>query len=117
MAAGDRTGGQQVAALAGRDRPAFFTHVAGIGMSSTRRLTVGFLACCIAAAAGGQELPRRDAGQDVKSSDVRQRVGLTPGDNLLFNGWGITPAGKHVQISDLPLKMITSPDGKYLASV
>ena len=33
---------------------------------------------------------------------------------LLPNGWRISPAGRHVQVSDLPLNMILSPDAKYL---
>ncbi len=37
-----------------------------------------------------------------------------PGPNLLFNGWGLSPAGEHVKIGDMPLKLIASPDGKQL---
>ena len=34
---------------------------------------------------------------------------------LLPNGWHITPAGTHIPLpGDLPLKMVFSPDGKYL---
>ena len=33
----------------------------------------------------------------------------------LPNGWHITPAGTHIPLpGDLPLKMLFSPDGKYL---
>ncbi len=35
---------------------------------------------------------------------------------VLFNGWGISPAGKHVRIGSIPLKMIVSPDGKRILS-
>lgn len=64
------------------------------------------------------DVPGRSAGDDVKSADIRQRQGLLPGDNLLFNGWGVTPAGRHVLIrSDLALKMIVSPDGQRLLAV
>ncbi len=38
-------------------------------------------------------------------------------DNLLFNGWKLTPAGRHVGINALPLKMAISPDGKTLTAV
>ena len=38
-------------------------------------------------------------------------------DNLLFNGWKLTPAGRHVGVNALPLKMAISPDGKTLAAV
>ena len=53
----------------------------------------------------------------MKSPAVRERSGLTPNANLLFNGWGMTPAGKHTTISDLALKMIVSPDKKMLLAV
>ncbi|HEY8667782.1 MAG TPA: SMP-30/gluconolactonase/LRE family protein, partial [Tepidisphaeraceae bacterium] len=36
---------------------------------------------------------------------------------LLFNGWGVTPAGDHAKISDMPLKMLLSKDGKTLITV
>lgn len=39
-----------------------------------------------------------------------QRGGVT----LLPNGWRIAPAGRHVQIGDLPLNMVPSPDGRYI---
>ena len=39
----------------------------------------------------------------------------TAGDvTVLPNGWRIAPAGRHVQVSDLPLNMILSPDARYL---
>ncbi len=41
-----------------------------------------------------------------------------PGKNLLFNGWGLTPAGHHEPlIGDMVLKMIVAPDGKVAISV
>ncbi len=39
---------------------------------------------------------------------------LGAGVTLLPNGWKIKPAGRHMQIGDLPLAMVESPDGKYL---
>lgn len=59
----------------------------------------------------------RTAEEDVKSPDIRERQSLLPGKNMLSNGWGMTPAGEHVRISDLPLKMIVSPDKRMLVSV
>src|SRR5437870_2699228 len=53
-------------------------------------------------------------GEDVRSASVRMRPGLTPNGNVLFNGWGITPAGQQVPISDMALKMVISPDKKML---
>jgi YVTN family beta-propeller protein len=40
----------------------------------------------------------------------RQASGAT----LLPNGWRIAPAGRHIQIGDLPLNMASSPDGRFL---
>ncbi|PYR73207.1 MAG: hypothetical protein DMF86_21125 [Acidobacteria bacterium] len=39
---------------------------------------------------------------------------LGDGVTLLPNGWRIAPAGRHVQIGDLPLNMVPSPDGRFL---
>ena len=43
-------------------------------------------------------------------SPGRQANGAT----LLPNGWRIAPAGRHVQVGDLPLNMATSVDGRFL---
>src|SRR5438105_5043480 len=32
---------------------------------------------------------------------------------LLPNGWTITPVGKHVPLTDLPLNIVPLPDGKH----
>src|SRR4051794_17091588 len=37
--------------------------------------------------------------------------------NELFNGWKLSPAGRHVGLNSMPLKMVVSPDGKTLAAV
>jgi YVTN family beta-propeller protein len=37
--------------------------------------------------------------------------------STLFNGWGLSPAGTHLQITNMPLKMVLSPDGQTLAAV
>ena len=58
--------------------------------------------------------PVRQAEVEVNDATLRATAGLAPNTNLLFNGWGVTPAGNHVRISDLPLKMIVSPDKKTL---
>ena len=50
----------------------------------------------------------------MKAPELREAQGLKPSENLLFNGWGVTPAGQHVTISDLPLRMVVSPDKKIL---
>jgi len=59
-------------------------------------------------------LSTRKPDEDVKSPSVRIRSGLRPGNNLLFNGWGVTPAGEQVMISDMTLKFVVSPDKKML---
>ncbi|KAB2653087.1 MAG: bifunctional YncE family protein/alkaline phosphatase family protein [Verrucomicrobia bacterium] len=59
-------------------------------------------------------VPVRSAQQPVNDALVRTTAGLAPNTNLLFNGWGLTPAGEHVRISDLPLKMVVSLDKKTL---
>ena len=42
---------------------------------------------------------------------------VLPKADLLFNGWGLTPAGTHEVVSDLPLKMIVVPGGKLAVAV
>ena len=37
---------------------------------------------------------------------------VVPGPGLLMNGWGLSPAGEHVRVGDMPVKMVLSPDGK-----
>jgi DNA-binding beta-propeller fold protein YncE len=61
--------------------------------------------------------PVRQPGDDVNDARLRTTAGLAPNTNLLFNGWGVTPAGEHVRISDMPLKMVVSPDKKALLAV
>jgi YVTN family beta-propeller protein len=59
----------------------------------------------------------RQPNEDVDSPDVRARAGLRPNENLLFNGWGMTPAGEQVPTSDLALKLLVAPDKKRLVAV
>src|SRR5437870_7375787 len=58
---------------------------------------------------------RRLIGQAVDDPGMRGSTGLAPDAALLFNGWGLTPAGRPVPTTDLPLKMVLSPDGQTLA--
>ncbi len=50
-------------------------------------------------------------------SGARRDDVLLPGKQeshtLLPNGWRLTPAGRHVRVGDLPLKMALTPDRKY----
>ena len=44
----------------------------------------------------------------------RTQPGQTAQDTLLSNGWRLTPAGTQVAVSDLPMNMVLSEDGRYL---
>ena len=89
------------------------------------RTRCGVLLCAAAllallGIAGGtiaQRSPRRLPSDDLRGPGVRTLSGLRPDEALLFNGWGITPAGQHEPVSDTTLKMVLSPDGQYLAAV
>jgi len=61
--------------------------------------------------------PVRGPEEDVKSPELRYRSGLHPDEKLLFNGWGITPAGEHLAMSDFALKLVVAPDRKYVLAV
>src|SRR5215468_12432145 len=63
------------------------------------------------------QAPVRAPSEDVNSQPVRERQHLTPDANLLFNGLGLSPAGQHVRISDMPLKMVIAPDRKAVVAV
>lgn len=67
--------------------------------------------------AAGKNAAVRLAALEAGSPAERDRAGRTPGEALLFNGWGISPAGEAVLTSDMPLKMALSPDGRTLALV
>src|SRR5437879_134441 len=88
--------------------------------SSLRSVSFLFLSALLAAnccSALAQSAPIRKATEDVNAPELRARPGLRPAANLLFNGWGVTPAGQHVPISDMALKMVLAPDKKTLAVV
>src|SRR5262249_21451373 len=59
----------------------------------------------------------REATQDVNNRTLREQPGLHPGTNLLFNGWGGTPAGRHGSVPDLALKLVIAPDHRRLVAV
>src|SRR5690242_18650426 len=63
------------------------------------------------------QAPTRSPSEDVNSPPVRTRQHLTPDASLLFNGLGLSPAGQHVRISDMPLKMVVAPDRKAVVAV
>ena len=72
------------------------------------------LVLTVAAGAAAGTGPVRGPDEDVNSAGLRARPGLQPDAHLLFNGWGVTPAGEHVPMSDLALKLVVAPDGKRL---
>jgi YVTN family beta-propeller protein len=81
-------------------------------------LALGAGLAVAATALSAQRLSIRQAGEDVRSASFRQLPGLRPGESLLFNGWGITPAGEHLVLEgDMPLEMAMAPDGRTLAAV
>src|SRR6266853_6844050 len=85
-------------------------------MNAVSLLASPFLVLCFSTSMA-QTLPLRQAHEDVNQPELRLRPGLQANTNLLFNGWGITPAGHQVPISDLALKLIIAPDKKTLLAV
>ena len=63
-----------------------------------------------------RQSPTRKDGEDVNRPGFRELSGLRPDQGLLFNGWGISPAGDQVATSDMPLKLVVSPDKRLLAA-
>ena len=47
------------------------------------------------------------------AADAPSRPGPTDAGFLLPNGWTITPAGKHVVLTDLPLNIVPLADNKH----
>src|SRR2546430_1009389 len=98
-------------------QPAFFftsMTTTSMNLNPVSRGPVALLALALVISVAGAAEPAatRSADEDVNSPSLRQKPGLTPGANLLFNGWGVSPAGEHVRVSDMPLKMIVAPDRK-----
>ena len=59
----------------------------------------------------------RKPDEDVNSAAVRNRPSLSASKDLLFNGWGVSPAGQHVSCGDLALKIVIAPDKKAAIAV
>ncbi len=78
--------------------------------------TLGAALALSGTVAFAQNTISRKPAEEVNSAGVRARSGLKPNENLLFNGWGVSPAGEHVMMSDLALKLVLSPDKKILAA-
>src|SRR5438105_2225588 len=82
-----------------------------------RGLFVSALLFLLSSSAQAQSPPNRQSAEDVHDAALRVRPGLQPNTNLLFNGWGITPAGSILPISDLALKLVIAPDKKTAVAV
>jgi DNA-binding beta-propeller fold protein YncE len=52
-------------------------------------------------------------GQDKPTKNPPGYPGPTDAGYMLPNGWRLSPAGKQVILTDLPLNIRTTPDGKY----
>ncbi|MFI5175639.1 MAG: beta-propeller fold lactonase family protein, partial [Terriglobia bacterium] len=59
---------------------------------------------------GGSVQPAR-----ITPSPLPAKAG-EPEGHLLPNGWKLTPAGTHVSLGDLPLRIAVSPDGKLVVT-
>jgi YVTN family beta-propeller protein len=74
-----------------------------------KRLPAFVLACITVFCVPGVSISE-DSPAQTKPAAARG-----PGDDgfLLPNGWRLTPAGRHVVLTDLPLNILTSPDSRY----
>src|ERR1700744_697858 len=88
-------------------------------LSSAILASVIFLAGAVSQSlAGSPDVhPVRSSTEDVNDPAVRLRPGLQPDKYLLFNGWGVTPAGESIVTTDLPLKFVIAPDHKFMLAV
>jgi YVTN family beta-propeller protein len=75
------------------------------------------LACWVNLSSFAQSPVLRLPNEDVDGAALRTRQHLTPNADLLFNGLGLSPAGQHVSISDLPMKLVIAPDHKAVVAV
>jgi sugar lactone lactonase YvrE len=58
-------------------------------------------------------LATASSAQDKPAANPPRVPGQTDAGFVLPNGWRLTPAGQQVLLTDLPLNIRTSPDGKY----
>jgi YVTN family beta-propeller protein len=80
-------------------------------------LSLALVALLAAPLCRGESTSTRQPDEEVDSPAVRQRQHLTPNSDLLFNGLGLSPAGLHVPIGDMPMKMLIAPDRKAAVAV
>ena len=86
-----------------------------IAMSATRAAAL-LLALCLAGSA--YPSPRLQTRRVARKTANQKRIepGPMPQGMLLPNGWTLTPEGKQVPVSDLPLNLALTKDGRYLLS-
>ncbi len=85
-------------------------------MKRTTRLWVG-TAMSLLTAAGVASALQGGIGSSgrVVGRGALPNVALKGGATTLPNGWRVTPAGHHIALpGDMPLKMVLTPDGRYL---
>ncbi len=98
-----------------------------VNLSKTSRI-VSFLAILILFQFSSPDIlpgqKRAPARHPFKESAPAQRVVPTPlpagptepAGFLLPNGWKLRPAGRQIPLGDLPLRIVVSPDGKFLVA-
>src|SRR5437870_653393 len=82
-----------------------------------RLAAVAVAFACTDPSSAADHNPIRQPVEDVNSAAVRRKEGLQPNENLLFNGWGVAPAGDQVPVSDMALKLVVAPDKRRLVAV
>ncbi|MEO1054454.1 MAG: bifunctional YncE family protein/alkaline phosphatase family protein [Bacteroidota bacterium] len=75
-------------------------------------LFLGLILCYLGSGCNNNEQQSGQANeainQDLLDSLKAKKV-------LLANGWSLTPAGNSIELGDLPLNLVSSPSGKYIA--
>ena len=81
------------------------------------RILIAVIALCITGmgAAGYRKYIRSARAIHPKSGEAITLPGQDGKTTLLFNGWRLSPAGRHIQTGDMPLGGAISPDGSTLA--
>ena len=92
------------------------TRCISVGRTGCGWVVAALVGVCSGGLVAGDDAVRRP-DEAVDSPEVRARSGLRPNENLLFNGWGVTPAGEQVPVADMPLKLVVAPDQKRLVAV
>ena len=72
------------------------------------------LALCLALTADPRFVPAQQSKKATPPRPARKLPGPTLKGTLLPNGWTLTPEGAQVPVSDLPLNLALSKDGRYI---